>query len=223
MPMETIEIPRFLLDYFDSNTIRTPLESIRGFADVMLRGAVGPLTQDQRRFLEIIKYNAERLDQHFGIVLSNQHYIVWEEQAIPSQIAVRDLMLDFKEVFRHFSNITLTIQEIPESLYVRVDKRHIRNAFVSIRDFVSHIHDQRKGTEILVKIFSGPEAVNFLIEFDKGHKVKKTDLPNYESFLYVTKCVMKLHGGQFSLKHETDEKLGLALVFPDMAPSNSGD
>jgi len=217
--METIEIPRFLLDYFDSNTIRTPLTSIRGYADVMLKGAVGPLTEDQRRFLEIIKHNAEQLNAHFGTVLSNQHYIVWEEQSLPTQITIQDIMADFREVFSNFSDITITTQDLQESLTVRVDQRHLHNAFASIRNFVSHIHDKRKGTEILVKVFQGQEAVTFLLEFNKGHKIKKADLAYYESFLYVTQCVMKLHGGQFSLKHETDEKLGLVLVFPNTASS----
>jgi len=220
--METIEIPRFLLDYFDSNTIRTPLTSIRGYADVMLQGAVGPLTDDQRRFLEVIKHNAERLSEHFGTVLSNQHYIVWEEQALPTQITVRDLMVDFREVFSHFSDITITTHDMDESLSVWVDQRHLQNAFASIGDFVSHIHDKRKGTEILVKIFKGREAVTLLLEFTKGHRIKKADLAYYESFLYVTQCVMKLHGGQFSLKHETDEEIGLVLVFPNTAPSTTG-
>ena len=220
--METIEIPRFLLDYFDSNTIRTPLTSIRGYADLMLKGAVGPLTGDQRRFLEIIKHNAEQLNAHFGTVLSNQHYIVWEEQSLPTQITIRELMMNFREVFSHFSDITITTQDIQDSLTVRVDQRHLQNAFASIGDFVSHIHDKRKGTEILVKVFQGPEAVTLLLEFNKGHKIKKADLAYYESFLYVTQCVMKLHGGQFSLKHETDEKLGLVLVFPNTAQSNTG-
>ncbi len=213
--MKTIEVPRFLLDYFDSNTIRTPLTSIRGYAEVMLQGKLGPLTQDQRQFLEIIKHNAERLNQHFGLVLHNQHYIVWEEQATPTEVTVRELLADFNKVFKPVPDITVTAQDIPEALSVWVDRRHIHNAFASIGDFVSQIHDPRKGIEVLVRVFQGQKAVTFLIEFNRGHKVKKADLPYYESFLYVTECVMKLHHGQFSLKNEADDKLVLALAFPD--------
>ncbi|MFT3895144.1 MAG: histidine kinase dimerization/phospho-acceptor domain-containing protein [Anaerolineales bacterium] len=83
--METIEIPRFLLDYFDSATIRTPLTAIRGYAEVMLKEVHGPLTEDQKQYLEIIKRNAEQLNEHFSLVIHNQHYIAWDQQAYPSQ------------------------------------------------------------------------------------------------------------------------------------------
>ena len=215
--METIEIPRFLLDYFDSHTIRTPLSAIQGYADVMLQGAVGPLTEDQQRYLEIIKHNAERLDQHFGIVLHNQHYIVWDEQAIPTQNLVSDLMDDFKGAFKRFPDIAVKMQDSDGSLPIWVDRRHARNAFASIGNFVSFIQDQNKNTEVLLRAFPKNEAVTFLIEFTRGYKLKKNDLPYYESFLYVAQRVMELHGGQFSLKNESEEIAGLALVFPNLS------
>jgi signal transduction histidine kinase len=218
--METIEIPSFLLDYFDSHMIRTPLSAIRGYADVMLQGAVGPLTEDQQRFLEYIKHNAERLDQHFGIVLHNQHYIVWDEQAIPTQCLVRDLMEDFKEAFKHFSDIVIKTPDFDEALRIWADKRHVRNAFDAIGNFVSFIQDRNKLTEILVRIFQTGEAVTFLIEFNKELKIKKKDLAYYESFLYIPQRVLELHGGQFSLKHKTEETVELTLVFPNSASPN---
>ena len=218
--METIEIPRFLLDYFDSHTIHTPLSAIRGYADVMLQGAVGPLTEDQQRFLEIIKHNAERLDQHFGIVLHNQHYIVWDEQAILTKNLVRDLLEDLNKVFKRFPNIAIKIQDTDEALTVWVDKRHARNAFASIGDFISLIQDKNKSTDISVRVFQTKEAVTFLLEFSKEFKIKKSDIPYYESSLFVAQRVMELHGGQFSLKNESEEMLGLTLVFPNTSSVN---
>lgn len=214
--METIEIPRFLLDYFDSNVIRTPLSSIQGYADVMLQGAVGPLTEDQRRFLEIIRRNAAQLNQHFGIVLHSQHYIVWDEQAIPVQYPVRDLIEDFKKSLLRFSELQVVAQIPNDALPVWIDKRHARNAFASIGDFIGHAHDMNKNSEIFVKVLQGDEAVTLQIEFNKKPGLRKNDLAYYASFLYVTQRVMELHGGLFSLKDEADEKLGLVLVFPNM-------
>ena len=214
--METIEIPRFLLDYFDSTTIRTPLSSIRGYAKVMLEGAVGPLTEDQYKFLEIIKHNAERSDQHFSLVIHNQHYIVWDEQAIPEQYTVREFIEDFREIINHYPDMTITTQGLDEALSVWFDKRHIPNMFASIGDFISHTYDKNK--EISIKGFYKSEAVTFLIEFSKAREIRIKDLAYYESFLYVAKRVTELHGGLFSIAHESDEKLGLGLVFPNVKP-----
>ncbi|HZU86645.1 MAG TPA: GAF domain-containing protein, partial [Anaerolineaceae bacterium] len=44
-----------------SHELRTPMTSIKGYADIMLMGATGKLSDQQKHFLEIIKSNTERL------------------------------------------------------------------------------------------------------------------------------------------------------------------
>ncbi|HEC23887.1 MAG TPA: GAF domain-containing protein, partial [Chloroflexi bacterium] len=44
-----------------SHELRTPMTSIKGYADLLLLGAAGEVTPEQRRFLDIIKSNADRL------------------------------------------------------------------------------------------------------------------------------------------------------------------
>jgi len=44
-----------------SHELRTPMTSIKGYADLLMMGAMGEMTDDQRNFLSIIKNNADRL------------------------------------------------------------------------------------------------------------------------------------------------------------------
>ncbi len=44
-----------------SHELRTPMTSIKGYADLLLMGAAGMLSEDQRGFMSIIKNNADRL------------------------------------------------------------------------------------------------------------------------------------------------------------------
>ena len=44
-----------------SHELRTPMTSIKGYADLLMMGAVGEMTADQRNFLAIIRNNADRL------------------------------------------------------------------------------------------------------------------------------------------------------------------
>lgn len=44
-----------------SHELRTPMTSIKGYVDILLMGAAGPVSEQQERFLEIIKSNADRL------------------------------------------------------------------------------------------------------------------------------------------------------------------
>lgn len=44
-----------------SHELRTPMTSIKGYVEVLLMGAAGPLSEKQIRFLDIVKTNTERL------------------------------------------------------------------------------------------------------------------------------------------------------------------
>ena len=44
-----------------SHELRTPMTSIKGYVELLLMGAVGSLTDDQRHFLSIVKSNTDRL------------------------------------------------------------------------------------------------------------------------------------------------------------------
>jgi signal transduction histidine kinase len=52
-----------------SHDLRSPLTSIRGYVELMLDEETGPLSEDQQRFLGIVKRNAERLDGQIGDLL----------------------------------------------------------------------------------------------------------------------------------------------------------
>ena len=218
--MEKIEIPRFLLDYFDSTTIRTPLSTIQGCAGVMLKGMAGPLTDEQRRFLEIIHHTAEQLNNHFSFVLHNQHYIAWDQQANMGQFFARDLVDEFKESLRPFPFISVTTKISNDLLPVRVDRRHIRNAFTCIGEFASHVCDRKKGGEITLQVFQETGACIFLIELGKATDLTKKELSYYEAFLFIAERVMELHDGKLSLKDDLVNQVWITLVFPNKPHSS---
>jgi len=58
-----VEVDRAKTDFVStvSHELRTPMTSIKGYADLMLLGAAGVMNDDQKRFLSIIKSNADRL------------------------------------------------------------------------------------------------------------------------------------------------------------------
>jgi two-component system, OmpR family, phosphate regulon sensor histidine kinase PhoR len=52
-----------------SHDLRSPLTSIRGYVELLLDEETGPLDDDQVRFLDIVKRNADRLDGQIGDLL----------------------------------------------------------------------------------------------------------------------------------------------------------
>lgn len=214
--METIEIPRFLLDYFDSATIRTPLTAIRGYAEVMLKEVHGPLTEDQKRYLEIIKQNADRLNEHFSLVIHNQHYLSWEQQAYPSQLVLKDILKDFEEIVSVYPSTSVHVASSDNTLPVWVDRRHLYNAFNSIAEFASQICDKTKGSKIDLSITDKAGFVTFLFEISKKEALPKKELAYYESYLFVAQRVVEVHNGNFALQHEKADRVWITLVFPNI-------
>jgi signal transduction histidine kinase len=58
-----VEVDRAKSDFVStvSHEMRTPMTSIKGYTDLMLLGAAGVMNENQKRFLSIIKANADRL------------------------------------------------------------------------------------------------------------------------------------------------------------------
>jgi PAS domain S-box-containing protein len=69
-----------------SHELRTPMTSIKGYADLLLLQAAGDINDDQRRFLTVIKQNADRLTSLVNDLLTI------------SSIEQRDIELDIRDI-----------------------------------------------------------------------------------------------------------------------------
>jgi len=60
---QAVEVDRLKSEFVAtvSHELRTPMTSIKGYADLLMLGAAGTVTEQQMRFLETIKQNADRL------------------------------------------------------------------------------------------------------------------------------------------------------------------
>ncbi len=213
--MNTIEIPRFLLDYFDSTTIHTPLTAIEGYTQVMLKGSSGPLTDEQRHILEIIQQNAERLNNYFSFVIHNQHYLVWDQELLPAQLRLRDLADDFKTIMKRYAWFTVQPQIADNTLAVWADRRHIRNAFICIGEFISHVYDKTKEPIITLHTAQQTGTLTLRFELSKAADINPKNLAYYKDYLYIAERVMELHRGELTLQDDKD-RLRLLLTFRDL-------
>jgi len=58
-----VEVDRVKSEFVSSvsHELRTPMTSIKGYIDLLYSGMAGPVTEEQKRFLEVVRSNADRL------------------------------------------------------------------------------------------------------------------------------------------------------------------
>jgi PAS domain S-box-containing protein len=83
-----------------SHELRTPLTSIKGYADLLMAGAVGPLTEDQARFVNIIHNNANRLTALINDLLDISRIESGRVKLDFQPLQMRDMIQDVVESLR---------------------------------------------------------------------------------------------------------------------------
>lgn len=82
-----------------SHELRTPMTSIKGYADLLLLGAAGEVTPEQRRFLETVKSNADRLSLLVNDLLDISRIEQGQIELDVRDIDLRELVHDIMATF----------------------------------------------------------------------------------------------------------------------------
>jgi len=89
-----------------SHELRTPMTAVKGFVDIMLKGVAGPVSDDQRRYLHIVRSNIDRLTALVNDLLDLSH------------IETGRMRLDFERVSLHD-----VVADVLRTLYARVGEK----------------------------------------------------------------------------------------------------
>jgi PAS domain S-box-containing protein len=134
-----VEVDRAKTEFVStvSHELRTPMTSIKGYADLMLLGAAGTMNEDQRRFLSIIKANADRLS-----VLVNDLLDI-------SRIEGGRVELDIKPL-----RLEALVDQVANSLRGKVEEKGLK-LFISLPlDMPTILGDRDRVIQILTNLVS---------------------------------------------------------------------
>jgi PAS domain S-box-containing protein len=115
-----------------SHELRTPLVSIKGYNELLLRGALGPLTPRQKRSLEIAGANTERLIDLIETLLELARYDQGRLELHPERVDVRDLVSDAARALADrigSRNLDLTVDVGSMPLFVMADRERLTQVF----------------------------------------------------------------------------------------------
>ncbi len=209
-----------------SHELKTPVTSIKGFAETIIDGAVDN-REELIEFVNIIYKEADRLSKLVHDLLEL------------SKIEANDANLD-----KSYDNMVLIAKEIINNLQHEADKSNKHLYFYSNRDVIVHSVDRdrikqvfinlisnsiaysREGANIFVRVFDNDNDIVIEVE-DNGMGIPEKDIPRiFERFYRVQKDRSRATGGTglglSIVKHivevhegniEVESKVGVGTTF----------
>ncbi len=213
-----------------SHELRTPLNSIIGFTGILLQGLAGPLNEEQRKQLSMVKSSSNHLLELITDIIDLSKI---EAGRIHMNMSVFDLMPLVRTVVSSLQpaaarkNISLVVKG-PDVLEIMSDKQRIRQVLINLtgnavkftdRGEVRLTVEETPNTVIIAVRDTGcgirAEDMNRLFQFFS--QITSADMPKYEGTglgLYISKKLMKLLGGDILATSEINKGSEFIMSMP---------
>ncbi len=214
--LELLETDR-LRDMLVANVthdLRTPLTAIKGAADNLLDGIVGPLSGDQREYAEIVRDHAVRLAATVSEILQAARLTAGQVELHQERLDVAAIVDEVKRGLAPLARergIRLDVRA--REALAPVDREKLRRA---VENLVSNaIKFTDDGGEVAVEVVPGEDVVEIAVR-DSGRGIPAEELPRlFERFyrgsartpgtglgLSIARNLVRLHGGEISVMSE---------------------
>ncbi|MCB9432880.1 MAG: GAF domain-containing protein [Ardenticatenaceae bacterium] len=215
-----------------SHELRTPMTSIKGYADLMLMGATGPLEEAQMRYLEIIKNNAQRLQNLVGDLLNISHIETGQTKLDKRPLNLAKLVSEIVDNhlqgrIRHEQKPIAVYTDLPSDLpLVNADQYRVTQILTNLLD--NAFNYTPAGGQIRVSLRGGEQFVNLAVQ-DSGIGITKENLAKiFDRFfraddedvqrvsgtglgLAIVQGLVEMHGGTLAV--ESTPGLGSTFSF----------
>ena len=186
-----------------SHELRTPLASIQGYAETLLDGAVDD-PEHNRRFLQIIRQNAERLAQLSSDLMALSQIEIRARNYDFAPVAVNNLLTQASDSIRTLTDkkgVAVRVEGLPVSTEVECDSDSLHQVLMNLLENAANYTPQ--GGAITLGARREDDEVEFYVR-DSGVGVASQHIPRlFERFYRVDKARSRELGGT---------GLGLAIV-----------
>jgi signal transduction histidine kinase len=214
-----------------SHELRTPLTAIKGYSELMLVGATGPLEDEQQRFVKTIHHHTDDLVGMINTLLDFSEMEAWGELTLTRSPAdLSTLLEEVVEPWRlQMDEKELEFRvEISDGLpQVNVDTKRvrwvivnlIRNAwqYTSKGDSVTvQLHEQNGHVVLDVTDTGAGISEEHLQQlFTRFYRVERaTTIRGIGLGLYVSKAIIEGHGGEIRVSSEPDVGSTFTVILP---------
>ncbi len=178
-----------------SHELRTPLTAIRGYAETLLEGALED-QENNRRFLEIIKAHAIRLNNISSDLLTLSELEAGKARPEPEPVSVRVAVqsaMRTLEAEARLRGVSLVCGRM-EDAQVLGDRLQIEQSLVNLLD--NAVKFNRPSGEVLMEVTRAVDGRVRITLTDTGIGIPHDDLPRiFERFYRVDKARSREVGG----------------------------
>jgi signal transduction histidine kinase len=240
-----VEIDQLKSDFVAtvSHELRTPMTSIRGYVQMLLLEAAGPLTDEQRKFLETIRTNSDRLGRLVNDLLDLSRLESGDEELhlqpvapLPVLEAGRDYLA--ARCVQDAKGLRVEL-EVPASLpEVRADPLRLQQILRGLLDNSFNftpaggtvwIRAQPDGERLRIEVADSgtgiprAEQPRVFERFFRGEQALNLGVPGTGLGLSIVAHLVELHGATIELRSEGVPGQGTRFSFAlPLAPSPAG-
>lgn len=212
-----------------SHELQTPLVSIRGYTEMILRGRLGPLTEEQDRGLRVSLRNIDRL---IGLIESLLTFARSEKDAGPLRIEsfrLRPLVEEVLELLKDRAaerKVTVSVQFPAGDLVIRGDRDRIAQVFINL--VTNAIKFNQESGSVVIEAARGSRGMARIEIRDTGVGIPREDLDRiFDRFfrgaadregtglgLAITKDILRLHGCMIRADSEPGKGSTFSFTLP---------
>jgi len=213
-----------------SHELRTSMATIKGYVEILLMKSLGPITEEQRKGLEVILTNTDRLDQLIQDTVDVSHLESGTMKFIPEKTDIRRLIHTATGAIQNAAEDKQIqiMKEIDEDLpEMMIDQERIRQVLVNLLQ--NAINVSPEGSNISVKVNKERDDIVFEVQ-DFGQGIPKNKQKKIFDILYqidtgieglgftIAQGVVLSHGGKIWVDSELGKGSTFRFTLPIVPP-----
>jgi GAF domain-containing protein/anti-sigma regulatory factor (Ser/Thr protein kinase) len=238
---QDVEIDRLKSEFVAtvSHELRTPMTAIRGYVEMLMMGAMGPLNDDQRRFLKIVMDNSDRLEMLVSDLLDISRMESGRIRLNLDVVEIPEMLEETAESIRQRcrkegKQLDVELEVAPDVPSIQADRTRMAEILHNLAD--NAFRYTPDGGRVVLRARSRPGGIQIEISdtgigitpadheriferFYRGENPAVMATPGTGLGLPITRRLVEMHGG--SIEVESEGVAGRGSTFRVILPRDA--